>query len=62
MENFVDAILTGSDDFVLTSVADSQDSHLLAFAAEASRCSGQTVILSDFEKNVRRSSYSNAQD
>jgi predicted dehydrogenase len=62
MENFVDAILTGREDFVLTSVADSLDSHLLAFAAEASRCSGQTVRLSDFEQEVRISGDSDAQN
>lgn len=55
MENFVNAILTGLDDFVLTSVSESLDSHLLAFAAEASRRSGQVVNLSDFERDVRLS-------
>jgi len=53
MENFVEAILTGQDGFVLTSVSESLDSHLLAFAAEASRHSGQVVGLPTFEEEVR---------
>jgi predicted dehydrogenase len=62
MENFVEAILTGRDDFVLTSVADSLDSHLLSFAAETSRRSGQTVSLSEFEQTVRLSRVCDVQD
>jgi hypothetical protein len=53
MENFVNAILTGRKEFILTSVADSLDSHLLAFAAEASRRTGQTVNMADFEGALR---------
>jgi hypothetical protein len=53
MENFVDAIMTGRADFVLTSVAESLDSHLMAFAAEASRINGESVVLADFERKVR---------
>ncbi len=55
MEHFVDAIVTGRDDFVLTSVADSLDSHLLSFAAETSRRGAQTINLADFEQGVRSS-------
>jgi predicted dehydrogenase len=58
MENFVDAIMTGRAEFNLTSVAESLDSHLMAFAAEASRLNGQSVVLADFERNVRAGSLS----
>ena len=58
MENFVDAIMTGRAEFNLTSVAESLDSHLMAFAAEASRINGQSVVLADFERNVREGSLS----
>ena len=58
MENFVDAIMTGRAEFNLTSVAESLDSHLMAFAAEASRLNGQSVVLADFERNVREGSLS----
>jgi predicted dehydrogenase len=57
MENFVDAILTGREEFVLTSAAESLDSHLLSFAAEASRHSGRIVNLADFEQEVRLSEH-----
>jgi predicted dehydrogenase len=53
MENFVDAILTGRRDLILTSVAESLDSHLMAFAAEASRKNGRALRLADFELQVR---------
>jgi len=53
MENFVDAILTNRREFILTSVAESLDSHLMAFAAEASRKSGRALGLADFELEIR---------
>jgi len=52
MENFADAILTGQTGLVLPSVADSLDSHLLAFAAGESRRNHQAVDLADFEKKI----------
>ena len=55
MENFVDAILSGRKEHVLTSVSESLDSHLMAFAAEASRKSGNPVDLAAFEQQARAS-------
>ena len=53
MENFSEAIQTGRGEFVLTSVSEALDSHLLAFAAEKSRLTGQVVTLEAFERDVR---------
>jgi len=53
MDDFVTALRTGRKDLVLTSVADSLDSHLMAFAAEESRKTGQVIDLADFEKAQR---------
>ena len=54
MDRFVDAILTGNTDHLLTTAAESLDSHLLAFAAEASRASGRVEVLEDFEREIRK--------
>ena len=54
MDRFVDAILTGNTDHLLTTAAESLDSHLLAFAAEASRVSGRVEVLEDFEREIRK--------
>lgn len=53
MESFVDAILTGCKSSVLASVEESRAGHLMAFAAEASRKSGKSIVLADFEKEIR---------
>jgi predicted dehydrogenase len=50
MDSFVDAVRTGCHDDVLTSVSDSLDSHLMAFAAEASRKIGRIIDLNEYEK------------
>jgi hypothetical protein len=54
MQNFVETILSGNQRQVLTSVAESLDSHLLAFAAEHSRKTNQCLEISDFEAGVRQ--------
>jgi hypothetical protein len=54
MQNFVEAILSRTRRQVLTSVAESLDSHLLAFAAELSRKTNQCLALSDFEESLRQ--------
>jgi hypothetical protein len=43
-------VRTGCHDDVLTSVSDSLDSHLMAFAAEASRKIGRIIDLNEYEK------------
>lgn len=53
MQNFVQAVATGRKEFILTSVSDSLESHLLAFAAETSRQSRQTVEMFEYERNLR---------
>jgi hypothetical protein len=54
MQNFVEAILSGNQRQVLTSVSESLDSHLLAFAAEFSRKTNQCLAISDFEEGLRQ--------
>ncbi|MCG3148630.1 MAG: Inositol 2-dehydrogenase/D-chiro-inositol 3-dehydrogenase [Verrucomicrobiae bacterium] len=54
MDDFIAAVQTGHHEQVLTSVADSLDSHLMAFAAEESRQTGRVIQLADFEDNCRR--------
>jgi len=54
MQNFVETILSGNQRQVLTSVAESLDSHLLAFVAEHSRKTNQCLEISDFEAGVRQ--------
>jgi hypothetical protein len=44
---------TGDKKHVLTSVAMSLDSHLMAWAAEESRLSGKIINMAKFEKKVR---------
>jgi predicted dehydrogenase len=54
MQNFVETILSGNQRQVLTSVSESLDSHLLAFAAEFSRKTNQCLAISDFEEGLRQ--------
>lgn len=54
MDSFVDAIATGDKQNLLTPVEMSLDSHLMAFAAEASRRSGRVIDLREFEENCRK--------
>jgi predicted dehydrogenase len=54
MDRFVDAIRTGDRKGLLTTAAESLDSHLLAFAAEASRRSGQVETLENFAQGIRK--------
>ena len=53
MDAFVDAIVTGDKRHVLTPVDMSLEGHLLAFAAEESRKTGQVVQLVDYEHRLR---------
>jgi predicted dehydrogenase len=53
MDAFVDAIVTGDRRFVLTPVEMSLEGHLLAFAAEESRRTGQVVQLAAYEQQQR---------
>jgi len=54
MDDFTSAVLYDRKDLVLTSVADSLDSHLMAFAAEEARKTGAVVQLADFERKHRQ--------
>lgn len=53
MDNFIDAIETRDKSILLTPIKDSLQGHLLVFAAEESRATGQVVDLEDFEDNLR---------
>lgn len=53
MDNFIDAIETDDHSILLTPIQKSLDGHLLVFAAEESRRSGQIVDLRRFEREVR---------
>lgn len=55
MDRFIEALDTGNTDQLLTTAEESLDSHLLAFAAEESRRSGQVVALAEFENRMRQS-------
>lgn len=54
MDNFVDSVRARDRQGVLSAVARSLDGHLLVFAAEEARHTGQVVDVSAFESSVRR--------
>ncbi|MCA1810128.1 MAG: Gfo/Idh/MocA family oxidoreductase, partial [Lentisphaerae bacterium] len=54
MDSFVDAVISGDRRHILTPVRESLDGHLMVFAAEASRRTGQIVEIEKFENDARK--------
>ena len=54
MDNFMDAIETGDRSILYTPISKSFDGHLLVFAAEEARRTGQVVDLAQFEQTIRK--------
>ncbi len=54
MDNFIDAIVTGDQSLLKTPLRNSLEGHLLVFAAEESRHTGQVVDVRAYEQQLRQ--------